>query len=376
MGKRELLLILLFVLLGAGVYWLTAPSADPGVEGFSVARMFESVRREVSGNQASAERTTTASEAVAASITELRINVLRGPITVIGEDRDTVASELNVRSSGYDEAEALQLATETVLQFEHTGSLLIARVEYPKPGRQTASLTLRVPSRLRIRIEGATSTLDVSGVTAVEAAQAQGETTIRNIGGRVSVSHRAGKLLIADAGSLRLTTRGSNAVIENIRAEAEVTTQAGGLTASAIRGPLELNASATRLDLTGAEQTEGIMRITVAGGTVTLKEIATESRIDLRNTPLNLHLARPAEVAVFSEGDAPVRVTLPGGGFRLDAQARSGRITSEPQELFTSWGVGVERPEDASGERLTGTIHGGGPLLTIRARADIAFAVK
>ncbi|MBA3885282.1 MAG: hypothetical protein H0X67_06065, partial [Acidobacteria bacterium] len=53
-----------------------------------------------------------------------------------------------------------------------------------------------------------------------------------------------------------------------------------------------------------------------------------------------------------------------------------GRITSEPQELFTSWGVGVERPEDASGERLTGTIHGGGPLLTIRARADIAFAVK
>lgn len=376
MGKRELLLIAGFILLGAAIYHFTAPAAKPGEQGFSLARIFDQVQREVGGNQASAEVTTNASHPVEPVVTELRIHVLRGPITVVGEDRETVESELAVRSTGYDEPEAQELARATALKFEQTGSLLAARVEYPTPGRQTAALTLRVPARLRIRIEGPTGKLDISGVAAVEAAQVQGETTLRHVAGRVSASHRGGTLVIADAGSLKLTTRGSRATIDSIRGEAEITTQAGDLKASGIAGPLELNSNATRVEIQGHDGATGMAQLIVVSGALTLNGFSTESRIDLRNAGLDLHMDRPAEVAVFSEGSDRVRITPPAGGFRLDARARAGRVTSAPPELFATWGVAVEKLEDGTGERVAGTINGGGPLLTIRTRGDIAFIAK
>jgi hypothetical protein len=376
MGKRELILIAAFGLLGVAVYQLTAPAGDPDERGFSLARTFDNVRREMRGNQASAEATSTASHPVADTVSELRVNVLRGPITIVGETRSTVDSELHVRSTGYDEQEATDLANQTSLVFEQIGSLLLARVEYPTPGRQVATVTLKVPSRLRIRIEGTTSKLEVSGVAAAEAAQAQGDTTFRAIEGRVTAAHRGGTILVADAGSLKLTARGSTTTIDTIRGEAEISTQGGELTAGGIGGALDLNGTATRIDLQGVSSPAGTARIVAVGGALTISGAAAETRIDLRNAPLDLHLDRAAEVAVSSDGNESVRVTAPAGGFRLDAHTREGRITGDPPDLFTTWGVSLEMPAGAAGQRLTGSIDGGGPLLTIRARGDIRFSVK
>jgi hypothetical protein len=356
MGKRELLLIAGFALLGLAVYQLTAPPPAPSEAGFSLARIVDQVRREVRGNQASAEATTTASHPVPDTVGELRVHVLRGPITIVGDDRETVESELQVRSTGFDAAEATALANQTVLEVEPIGSVLMLRVVYPTPGRQTAKLTLRVPERLRIRIEGTTSELEVSGVAAVEAAQTQGATSFRDIGGRVTASHRGGRIVVADAGSLKLTARGSTATIETVRGGAEITTQGGELTASGIGGPLELSGTATRLELHGSPAAVRPARIVLVGGALTMDAWSAEARVDLRNAPLDLRLDRPIEVAVFSEGGERVRVTLPAGAFRVDAHARDGRITSDPPDLFTTWGLVVETPADAGGQRLTGSI--------------------
>ena len=46
MGKRELLLIVCFVIVGAGVYQVTAPEPGPGQRGFSFSRFLEAARRE------------------------------------------------------------------------------------------------------------------------------------------------------------------------------------------------------------------------------------------------------------------------------------------------------------------------------------------
>jgi hypothetical protein len=375
MGKRELLLIAGFVVLGLAVYQLTAPPPAPGETGFSIARIVDQVRR-VRGNQASAEATTTASHPVPDTVGELRVNVLRGPITIVGDDRETVESELQVRSTGFDAAEATALANQTVLEVEPIGSVLMVRVAYPTPGRQTARLTLKVPARLRIRIEGTTSELEVSGVATVEAAQTQGATSFRDIGGRVTASHRGGRIVVADAGSLKLTARGSTATIETVRGEAEITTQGGELTASGIGGPLELSGAATRVELHGSPAALRPARIVLVGGALTMDAWSAEARVDLRNAPLDLRLDRPIDVAVFSEGRERVQVTPSAGAFRVDAHARDGRITSDPPDLFTTWGLAVETPADAGGQRLTGSIARGGPLLTIRARSDIHFTAK
>ena len=61
MGKRELLLIGAFLLVGAAVYYATAPPGTPNQQGFSVSRILDSVRRELHGNRASSEvKSTTA----------------------------------------------------------------------------------------------------------------------------------------------------------------------------------------------------------------------------------------------------------------------------------------------------------------------------
>jgi hypothetical protein len=376
MGKRELILIAVFGLLGVVVYQLTAPPPAPGEQGFSLGRIVDNVRREMRGHNASAEATRTASSPVPDAVSELRVNVLRGPITIVGGPGGTVESELHVRSTGSDVPEATDLVNQTNLVLEQIGSLLIARVEYPTPGRQTVTLRLSVPARLRVRIEGTSSQLDVSGVAAVEAAQAQGETTLRDIAGRVTASHRGGRLTVERVGSLKLTARGSTASLAAIRGDAEISTQGGELTATGLGGSVDLNSSATRVELQNVSPAGGTARLVVVGGALTMSGNAADTRIDLRSAPLDLRLDRATEVAVFSEGNESVRVTAPDGGFRLDAQTRDGRITGEPPELFATWGVSAETPAGATGQRLTGSIGGGGPLLTIRARADIRLAAK
>ena len=53
MGKRELLLIFCFFIVGVVVYQATARPPAPGERGLSLSRLIESARREIRGNRAS-----------------------------------------------------------------------------------------------------------------------------------------------------------------------------------------------------------------------------------------------------------------------------------------------------------------------------------
>ena len=52
MGKRELILIVVFVMLGATVYQFTAPPPAPGERSFSLSGIIDEMRLEVRGNRA------------------------------------------------------------------------------------------------------------------------------------------------------------------------------------------------------------------------------------------------------------------------------------------------------------------------------------
>src|SRR4051794_18614237 len=104
MGKRELLLIAVFVVAGALVYHVTAPAPAPGERSFSAGQLFETFRRHLRGNRASADLTTTSTHAVDATITELRIVSSPGAplpeLTITGEDRRDISAEFHVHSNG------------------------------------------------------------------------------------------------------------------------------------------------------------------------------------------------------------------------------------------------------------------------------------
>jgi hypothetical protein len=367
MGKRELLLIVAFAIVGAIVYQVTAPPPAPGERSFSPGRILDNIRREVRGNRAAAESLNTSTHPVEPTVTELRLAVPKGlatELTVIGEDRQDINAEIQVHSNASDDQEAERTAKATVLKVERAGTRLIASLDFPLEGRQSAALTLHIPSRLRLQIESTRNRTRISNVAAVDTQNGRGTTEISQIKDLVVGNYRGGELRVVRAGSVKLTTVGMDVRLEQISAQTSVNMRSGDLRGSELGGPVDIDANGVDVELEKLEKTTGIVRITASGGSVSVKGLRTEARIDARNSEVEAAIERPVPVAIYSEGGSPVEITPPPGGYQLDAVATDGSIEL-PEGSVEVTTNGTER-------RATGPVKGGGPTITIRvAHASI-----
>jgi putative adhesin len=369
MGKRELLLVICFVVFGVVVYQVTAPTPAPGERGLSLGRLIEAARREVGGNRAVAELTTTATHALTSEITELRITGSISEVEIQGLDRGDIESTLFVNSRAYNDAEAKQYAAESKLVADQTASALILRMQFPTPGRQRSTLKLKVPARLRIRVEPGSGTLDVKNVAAVEIAGTRGEVTLSQIAGRVEVSHRGGEVTIQDAGSLDFNGRAGSLKLTGVRGDTSIKMDGGGeITVANLAGSLNLESRNTDVTLENLESTRGPIRVNSIAGSVKMKGLKSEARIDVRNAELDVTMIAAATVAIYTENDR-VSLTPPPGGYTLDALVIDGEI--KPAERISELGLRATRENDKEA-RLVGAIKGGGPTITVRAtRGDL-----
>ena len=364
MGKRELLLVICFVVVGVVVYQVTAPSPAPGERGLSLGRLIEAARREVGGNRAVAELTTTTTHALTSEMTELRITGQISEVEVQGEDRSDIESTLFVNSRAYNDAEAKQYAAESKLVADQTASALILRMQFPTPGRQRSTVKLKVPARLRIRIEPGSGTLDVKNVAAVEIAGTRGEVTLSQIAGRVEVSHRGGEVTIQDAGSLDFNGRAGSLKLTGVRGDTSIKMDGGGeITVANLAGSLNLESRNTEVTLENLESTRGPIRVNSIAGSVKMRGLKSEARIDVRNAELDVAMTAAATVAIYTENDR-VSLTPPPGGYTLDALVIDGEI--KPAERISELGLRATRENDKEA-RLVGAIKGGGPTITVRA---------
>ena len=364
MGKRELLLVICFVVVGVVVYQVTAPTPAPGERGLSLGRLIEAARREVGGNRAMAELTTTTTHALTSEITELRITGSISEVEVQGEDRRDIESTLFVNSRAYNDAEAKQYAAESKLVADQTASALILRMQFPTPGRQRSTVKLKVPARLRIRVEPGSGTLDVKNVAAVEIAGTRGEVTLSQIAGRVEVSHRGGEVTIQDAGSLDFNGRAGSLKLTGVRGDTSIKMDGGGeITVANLAGSLNLESRNTEVTLENLESTRGPIRVNSIAGSVKMKGLKSEARIDVRNAELDVAMTGAATVAIYTENDR-VALTPPPGGYTLDVLVIDGEI--KPAERISELGLRATRENDKEA-RLVGAIKGGGPTITVRA---------
>jgi len=360
MGKRELLLIFGFATVGALVYYATAPAAAPGQQGFSVSKIIEGLRREIRGNRSSAEVTTTTAIPLKSGITEVRFETGNAPLTITGEDRADLLCELQAWSSGYDETEAKKYATETAIRTTEAGVSLVIGLKYPEPATQRATLVIRMPKSMAVRIQPSRGKLEIHEVASVELVEARGEAMVSQISGRVTATHRGGALAIETASALKLNMRGSTVVLKNIKGETVMQVQAGELSGQSLTGPVEIESNGTRITLDDLTATKRPIRVNAVGGSVTMTGVRSDTRIDGRDTRIDVAIDQPAPVAIYNEAEEPMDVTLPAGGFQLDALATDGRLTV-PEGL-----VAVKTAENE--QRASGTIGGGGPTITLRAK--------
>jgi hypothetical protein len=369
MGKRELLLICAFAAVGAVVYYATAPASAPGQQGFSLVRIVEGLRREIHGNRSSAEVTTTTAIPLKPGITEVRFETGNAPITITGEDRADFLCELQAWSSGYDETEAKKYAAETALKTTEAGVSLVIGIKFPEPATQRATLVVRMPKSMAVRIQPSRGKLEIHDVASVELVEARGQAMVSRVAGRVTATHRGGALTIEGASTLKLNTRGSTVVLKDIKGEAVMQVQAGELRGQSLSGPVEIESNGTRITLDDLTTARRPIRINAVGGSVTMAGLRTDTRIDGRDTRIDVTLDQPAPVAIYNEAEEPMVVTLPAGGFQLDALATDGRLTV-PEGL-------VEVKTTENEQRASGAIGGGGPTVTLRAsRGNITIKRK
>jgi hypothetical protein len=366
MGKRELLLIVCFVIVGAVVYQATAPPSGPNPSGRSFSAFFEHVKREIRGNRGRAELTTVSTHELDPQTTELRLSGGFQEVTITGETRNNIEARLRVTSNGVDDENAKQLASESRLLPDKAGPSLRLEMKYPDPGQQRAFLILLVPSRLAVRIDqgsGGGQRTIIGNVGAVDAT-VRGETTVKNVAGRVNVTHRAGRVTVEQAASLKLTGRGSDATVSNVRGDASFSMQSGELNASTIKGAIDVEGQNTEVSFKKLDDSNGPLRVNAVGGSVTLEGLRGDARIDGRNTEIDIEVAKAGPIAVSNQGDEPIEITMPPGGFVLDAVTKEGRVNL-PDDIRSALSVDGEEAERP--QRANGAVHGGGPTITLRA---------
>lgn len=360
MGKRELLLVAAFVIVGAIVYQFTAPPPAPGERSFAPGQILDHIRRAMRGNQASAEITTRSTHAVEPGVSELRFEDLRSAsLTVTGEDRTDIEAELLVHSNGFDDNEAQRLAKETELGADHAGARLTFSVKYPNPGVQRATITLRVPARLAVKLQGGGRELNITHVAALELGGSRGTVVVRDVAGLVSGSHRGGELHLSNVGSIKLSTNGTDTRLEQIRGEVSMTMRGGELKSKDLGGPIDLDTQGVDITMEKLEKATGIVRINAVGESLRVSGLRAEGRFDLRSVEVEVEFDRAVPFAIFSQGGESITITAPPGGYQLDAITKNGEITV-PEGTVEVTSSGDER-------RATGAIRGGGPTITLRS---------
>ena len=370
MGKRELVLVAIFAAMGIVVYQLTAAPPPPGSEGFSVGGMFQKLKREVQGSRETATAEFRDTMAVDSNIRLVRINFPRSnDLTIVGTDSEEIRVEMDVTARGFSPAEAKAAADGAKVKMDRTSDAVAITTIWPdRGGKQgagyvnTGTIKLSLPRRLQIRLEPHGGKLSVENIGGIEIMGSRGETRILRSTGHVALGHTGGKLEIDSVPSLKLTARNSNGTIKNVGGTFSLDATGVELQVRDVTGLVEIEARNSEIVIDAAKLSKPPFRYNGTGGMLRITNLKTESRIDGRNVELDIALAAPAPVTIYSTGE-DISVVAPPGGYSVNAVSTEGKVVLDDGSL------------KASGEteqRVTGPVRGGGPELTLRAtRADI-----
>lgn len=367
MGKRELLIIVAFVAVGALAYQITAPPPKAGQSGFSLSRIFSGIRREISANAATATLTRTGTVTLRPGVTELRLSTARSvPVTITGERREDIAYELWVESNGPDEATAKAYAGRTVLREDDLGPALALALSFPREGTQKARVVLRVPAHLAVRIENS-GRVTVSDVAGLDLRNTTGETTVSGVAGTVTGSHRSGDLTVTKAGAVDLTLSSARARLLDISGAITLSARNGDCAISGSRGPVV--ATLSNVEFTVTEHA-GTIRVSGDGGTLRVPLPSRELSVDVRRmvVEVTLDAATPATIIT---SDEPLRLIISGQpSLTLDAVAtEGGRLQATDFKLPPT-------TQDRE-SRLSASLGAGGTRVVLRnTRGDIVISQR
>jgi hypothetical protein len=332
MGKRELLIAIVFVAVAAAVYQVTATPAPNG-QGFSLSRFWSQVRRSMP-DRGSASTTSSQSIPVAPSVTSVRVSEITGAVAVVGETRDDIAADFSVRSTGPDDAQALACAKSARLKADTVGDTLGVSAVFVRECRNVGSLTLKVPRRLAARLEGG-SGLRVSDVRALHVMGGTGGAILARIPGAISGDLRAGTVQIEDSGPIDLTLNSTQATIAKVRGTLRLDVRSGRCKATDVSAGVEIEERQAEIDL---DAIQGTVRVGGMGGHVRILAPQGEVHVDVRRAGIAAEVSRAVPLSLTTT-DGGIDLRLADGlGVDLDAAATDGDIIASEWQLTPTHG--------------------------------------
>jgi hypothetical protein len=359
MGKRELLLIIGFLCVGVVAYHVTAPAGAAG-GGFSVSGLIEKIRREVRGQNYELQTTRTATAEADGDVRAVRLDGLRGSITITGEDRRDVSAELHVSVFGADEPQARTFRDAVSLAFEPDGETLNlrARVRTDEMRRGPhVQLVVRVPKRLGVRLSLGGGELEVAHVASVTFERGSGKAVLSNVAGAVTGEYGGGSIEIDQAGSVDLETRRAEVRIVNVAGPLKLDARSGEVRVHDVHGPSELMLE--RIDAE-VEDVHGPLTVEGNGGELRIRNVRAAVKASVERMELSITMAAPVPVEASTMGDT-LEIALPSsGGFTLDASTDEGDIRASDSAITVATNGGDRRAQ--------ATLRGGGPLIKLESR--------
>ena len=321
MGKRELLIAAAFVVMGMVAWRLTAPPPPGGVRPFSLDTLAEIWRNRNTATGGRASVTTDGVLPVSDTLTEVRLANLVA-VDVRGEARADIAWTLQVDTTGPSDAAAHRTAELTRFTHDEIGPVLALGTRSPEDVPRAGTLTLRVPSRLTVRVETARRT-HIAAVAGVRLENLVGDTTLTSVAGSIDGAHGNGDLTIDDSRDVTLTLAGSRTTIRRSHGAVALTARNGETRIEQATGRVDADTINQRLTIIEPARE---VRVGGVGGEITIERPRAAVDVDARRSHVQALLDRAVPITVFS-AEGEVTLSLPDHvPISLDVEADTGRI--------------------------------------------------
>lgn len=363
MGKRELLLLVVFVVLGVGIYQVSAPAAPVDGPGFSLSRLVQMARSHFSGPAVRRTVTKTATLTPTDGVTTLDLGEVRGAVVIEGADRPDIEVRVEAMLGGMDEADLNRQEQALRVSLKSEGTEASAAVAFDRTGRPPRfELHVLMPRRLTAQIAGRGSA-DVRGVAGLHLQDFRGELSTEDLRGPVTGEMRDGRAEFGTGATLELRTERGRLRAD---APASVTLDSAHASIDIVdpSGPITLKQEQCRIDVRG---TGGPVTVTGEGGTIALRQVTHPLTIEAERLTVTAELDAPVATSLTIQND-DVEVTLPrSGGVNLAVSVSDGELRLPDGLTATT----TERKQS-----YAGAVAGGGPLVkltldrgTMRVRA-------
>ncbi len=144
---------------------------------------------------------------------------------------------------------------------------------------------------------------------------------------------------------LEFVGRSGTLKVTGVKGDTSIRMEQGGeVTASRLTGSVDVEGRNCDIRLDDLSTTTGPVRVNVNGGSLKIRGLKSDTRIDSRNAEVEVTMAAPAPVAIYSNGER-VSLTPPPGGYTLDARVTDGRVT--PDDFIKSMGFTSTKPGDS-----------------------------